>query len=157
MHLLSLLLAALSQTSATGYPQLPPHLFSPLIAQKLLSDARLTPGIPASYPQYTTPDTGVWRYFGADTWTSGFLPGTFYALAERASICPCTLNGTTATQWLEIGRSYATGEIPLEIHTSVGHDVGFLSFPFVDELTMYVIPSHSTLLHVTNTRQKPEK
>ena len=140
MRLLSLLLAALSQTSAISYPLLPPLLFSPLITQKLLSDAQLMPGVPTSYPQYTTPDTGVWRYFGADNWTSGFLPATFYALAERASICPCALNGTTTTQWLEIGRSSATGEIPLEVYTSVGHDVGFLSFPFVDELTMYAAP-----------------
>jgi hypothetical protein len=142
MRLLPLVLrlVALSQTSATGYPQLPPQLFSPLIAQKLLACTQLTQGVPTSYPQYTTRDTGVWRYFGADTWTSGFLPATFYALAERASICPGTLNGTTTTQWLDIGRSSATGEIPLEVHTSVGHDVGFLSFPFVNELTMYAAP-----------------
>ena len=136
MRLVFLLLAALP---ATCYPQLPPHLFSPLIAQKLLACAQLTPGVPTSYPQYTTRDTGVWRYFGADTWTSGFLPATFYALAERATICSSSLNDTTATQWLEIARSSATGEIPLETHTSVGHDVGFLSFPFVDELNMYTI------------------
>lgn len=158
MRLLSLLLAALSQTSAISYPLLPPLLFSPLITQKLLSDAQLMPGVPTSYPQYTTPDTGVWRYFGADNWTSGFLPATFYALAERASICPCALNGTTTTQWLEIGRSSATGEIPLEIHTSVGHDVGFLSFPFVDELAMYVLPSHLVLsTRITDTYQKSKK
>ena len=135
MRLVFLLLAALS---ATCYPQLPPYLFSPLIAQKLLACAQLTPGVPTLYPQYTTRDTGVWRYFGADTWTSGFLPATSYALAERATICLSSLNDTTATQWLEIARSSATGEVPLETHTSVGHDLGFLSFPFADELNMYV-------------------
>jgi hypothetical protein len=46
------------------------------------------------------------------------------------------MNGTTREQWLDIARSSATGEVPLELHTSVGHDVGFLSFPFVDELTV---------------------
>ncbi|KAH9170800.1 d-4,5 unsaturated-glucuronyl hydrolase-like protein [Lactarius sanguifluus] len=143
------MLAALSQTSATAYPQFPPQLFSPLIAQKLLASAQRTPGIPTSYPQYTTRDTGVWLYFGVDTWTSGFLPATFYALAERATICPLTLNGTTTTQWLYIGRSSATGEIPLEVHTSVGHDVGFLSFPFVDELT--INPKNETALQVVKT------
>ncbi|KAI9433843.1 d-4,5 unsaturated-glucuronyl hydrolase-like protein [Lactarius indigo] len=143
------ILAALSQTPARAHPQLPPQLFSPLIAQKLLASAQLTPSIPTSYPQYTTRDTGVWLYFGADTWTSGFLPATFYALAERAAICPLTLNGTTATQWLDIGRSSATGEIPLEVHTSVGHDVGFLSFPFVDELT--INPNNETALQAVKT------
>ncbi|KAH9034051.1 d-4,5 unsaturated-glucuronyl hydrolase-like protein [Lactarius deliciosus] len=149
MRLLSLMLAALSQTSAAVYPQLPPQLFSPLIAQKLLASAQRTPGIPTSYPQYTTRDTGVWLYFGADTWTSGFLPTAFYALAERATICPLTVNGTTTTQWLDIGRSSATGEIPLEVHTSVGHDVGFLSFPFVDELT--INPKNETALQAVKT------
>jgi hypothetical protein len=81
-------------------------------------------------------DTGEWLFFGADTWTSGFLPATFYALARRAALCPRSMNGTTREQWLDIARSSATGEVPLELHTSVGHDVGFLSFPFVDELTV---------------------
>src|SRR6266702_1437757 len=160
MRLLSLMLAALSQTFVTGQPQLPPQLFSPLIAQKLLARAQLTPGVPTSYPQYTTRDTGVWRYFCADTWTSGSLPATFYALAERATICPRTLNGTTTTQWIAIGSSSATGAIPLEVHTSVGHDVGFLSFPFVDELTMYVAPLLSLVssyMHAcTRTPRTPE-
>jgi hypothetical protein len=153
MRLLFLLLAALS---ATCYPQLPPQLFSPLIAQKLLACAQLTPGVPTSYPQYTTRDTGLWRYFGADTWTSGFLPATFYNLAERTTICPNSLNDTTTAQWLEIARSSATGEIPLETHSSVGHDVGFLSFPFVDELDMYATLTFGLPLH-NHVRQKPEK
>ncbi|KAI9452982.1 d-4,5 unsaturated-glucuronyl hydrolase-like protein [Lactarius psammicola] len=143
------MLATLSQTSATSHLQLPPQLFSPLIAQKLLSSAQRTPGVPTSYPQYTTRDTGMWLYFGADTWTSGFLPATFYALAERATICPRTLNGTSTAQWLDIGRSSATGEIPLEAHTGVGHDVGFLSFPFVDELT--INPKNETALQAVET------
>lgn len=91
----------------------------------------------------------MWLYFGADSWTSGFLPATSYALAERATICPHTLNGTTTTQWLDIGRSSATGEIPLEAHTSVGHDVGFLSFPFVDELA--INPKNETALQAVET------
>jgi len=135
--------AALFLTSTLGSPspQLHPHLFDPLIAPKLLATANLTPGIPTSYPQYTTRDTGAWLLFGADTWTSGFLPATFYALAERAKLCPRSMYGTTRDQWLEIARTSATGEIPLETHTSVGHDVGFLSFPFVDELALYVTPT----------------
>ena len=135
MHLF-LLAVTLSFTFASGYPALPSELFSPLIVQKLLATAQLLPGIPTSYPQYTTRDTGKWLLFGADTWTSGFLPATFYALVERAAVCPRSMNGTSGAQWLEIARASATGEIPLETHTSVGHDVGFLSFPFVEELAV---------------------
>ncbi|KAI0291432.1 d-4,5 unsaturated-glucuronyl hydrolase-like protein [Russula brevipes] len=144
MHLV-FISAALFLTPAFGYPTLPSELFSPMIAQKLLATARLVRGVPTSYPQYTTRDTGAWLFFGADTWTSGFLPATFYALAERATICPLSMNGTTRAQWLEIARSSATGEIPLEASTHVGHDVGFLSFPFVDELT--VNPKNATAIH----------
>jgi hypothetical protein len=142
-----LLSAALFVTSTLGAasPRLPNHLFDPLIAQKLLTTAHLAPGIPTSYPQYTTRDTGAWILLPADTWTSGFLPATFYVLAERAKLCPRSMHGTTRDQWLEIARTSATGEIPLEEHTSVGHDVGFLSFPFVYELAVYVTPT----LHLT--------
>jgi len=138
---LLLLSTALFLTSTFGSPQPPPQLFDPLISQKLLATANLTPGIPTSYPQYTTRDTGAWVLFGADTWTSGFLPATFYALAERATLCPYSIKGTTRDRWLEIARTSAAGEIPLETRTSVGHDVGFLSFPFVDELALYVTPT----------------
>jgi len=134
---LLLLSAALSWTPASPYSQLPPELFSPLIPQKLLATAQLAQRTPTLYPEYTTRDAGAWLFFGADTWTSGFLPATFYALAERAAICPRSMNGMTSAQWLEIARSSVTGEIPLEVLTHVGHDVGFLSFPFVDELTVY--------------------
>lgn len=133
---LFLLSVTLSFTLVSGYLELPYELFSPLVAQKLLATAQLLPGIPTSYPQYTTRDTGEWLFFGADTWTSGFPAATFYALAERAALCPRSVNGTSVAQWLEIARASATGEIPLEVHTSVGHDVGFLSFPFVDELAV---------------------
>jgi len=138
-----LLSAVLFLTSAFGYPLLPPELFSPLIAQKLLATSRLAQGVPGSYPQYTTRDTGEWIFLRADTWTSGFLPATFYALAERAALCPRSMPWTTRQLWLDIARSSTTSEIPLELHTSVGHDVGFLSFPFVDELNAYetCIPS----------------
>ncbi|KAH9961073.1 d-4,5 unsaturated-glucuronyl hydrolase-like protein [Russula dissimulans] len=144
-----LLPAALFLTPISAYPQLPPELFSPLIPQKLLATAQLAQRTSTLYPQYTTRDTGAWLFFGADTWTSGFLPATFYALAERAAICPCSMNGTTSAQWLEIARSSVAGEIPLEVLTHVGHDVGFLSFPFVDELT--VNPYNETALHAIET------
>jgi len=110
------------------------ELFSSLVAQKLAATAQSTSGVPSQFPQYTTRDTGEWLYFPADTWTSGFLPATFYAMYERASFCPHSLGETSGDQWLEFGRAWSTGEIPLEIKTGVGHDVGFLSYPFVDEL-----------------------
>ncbi|KAJ8522614.1 hypothetical protein ONZ45_g780 [Pleurotus djamor] len=40
-------------------------------------------------------------------------------------------HGLDNVDWLELGRSWSTGEIPLQLKT---HDVGFMSFPFVEEL-----------------------
>ncbi|KAH9970363.1 d-4,5 unsaturated-glucuronyl hydrolase-like protein [Lactifluus volemus] len=141
MHLL-ILSIVLSLTLVSGYPSLPPELFSPLIPQKLFATAQLQSNTPTFYPQYTTRDSGTWIFFGADTWTTGFLPATFYALAERATLF-------LALRWLEIARASVTGEIPLETHTTVGHDVGFLSFPFVDELA--INPSNDIALRAVKS------
>lgn len=91
------------------------------------------------YPQYTDTTAGKWILFGPDTWTSGFFPATLYALNERKTVCPATAaNGLAQADWLNLGRSISTGLIPLTIKTGVGHDLGFLSFPFVDEYDLYV-------------------
>jgi hypothetical protein len=38
--------------------------------------------------------------------------------------------------WVGLGRTWSDGLISLESSNSVGHDVGFLSFPFVEELAV---------------------
>lgn len=53
----------------------------------------------------------------------------------RAQLCPSVGN---EEEWLTLGRSWSTPEIPLELHNSVEHDVGFLSYPFMDELKVSV-------------------
>ena len=115
----------------------PPELFSPLVSRKLLTTASLvsSPRVPTNYPAQTTRDTGAWQLAPADTWTTGFLPSTFYALHTRAALCPARF-GNESAQWLALGRQWATGEDPLTVLNHQGHDVGFLSFPFVDELAM---------------------
>ncbi|KAJ7221714.1 glycoside hydrolase family 88 protein [Mycena pura] len=123
---------------------LPPQLFSNLIPQKVLATYKSLPS-PVQYPQYTDTSVGHWLDFSPDTWTSGFFPTTLYALNTRKSICGATaVNGLTAADWLTLGRSASTGEIPLELHNNQGHDVGFLSFPFVEELA--VNPNNQTAL-----------
>ena len=127
-----LLLLALPYAWAANL-SLPDELFSPLIAQKVLATAQ-TVQSPSKYPQYTDRVKGVWEYFNPDTWTSGFFPSTLYALHERASLCPSSeLNGT---DWLLLAQTWSAAEVPSETHTGVGHDVGFLSFPFDLELEM---------------------
>jgi hypothetical protein len=50
--------------------------------------------------------------------------------------------------WLTLGRSTSNGLIPLELVNTVGHDVGFLSFPFVEELA--INPNNKTALTAVN-------
>ncbi|KAJ7243362.1 glycoside hydrolase family 88 protein [Mycena haematopus] len=122
----------------------PAQLYSNLIPQKVLATSKALP-VPVQYPQYTDTSAGKWLYFVPDTWTSGFFPTTLYALNTRKNLCGATpANGLKAANWLTLGRSASTGLIPLELHNNQGHDVGFLSFPFVEELA--INPTNQTAL-----------
>ncbi|KAJ7349077.1 glycoside hydrolase family 88 protein [Mycena albidolilacea] len=136
------LLAILAPLVATQ--TVPAQLFSSLIPQKVLATAKALPG-PIQYPQYTDTSAGAWQYFVPDTWTSGFFPTTLYALNTRKTLCGATpANGLNAANWLTLGRAASNGLIPLETHNGQGHDVGFLSFPFVEELA--INPTNQTAL-----------
>ena len=146
MLALSLVSAALSarlvSSAATGFVAPPAELFSPLVAQKVLATAQAFPS-PAQYPQYTDRVQGKWIWFQPDGWTTGFFPSTLYAMYERTKLCTQSDVGD-ADQWLQLGRTWATPEIPLEaVNHNLQHDVGFVSFPFMDELLVYV-PAHRT-------------
>lgn len=116
-----------------GQPQPPPQLWSPLVAQKFAATAQ--PVSRTQYPQFTTRDTGVWVDYGVDYWTSGFLPAALYAMHAREQLCP-GLAPSPPVDWLELGREWSAGLRSLEVRNTVGHDVGFISFPFVEELKM---------------------
>ncbi|KAJ7491223.1 glycoside hydrolase family 88 protein [Mycena latifolia] len=126
----------------------PAQLFSGLIPQKVLATAKSLPA-PIQYPQYTDTSVGHWLDFVPDTWTSGFFPATLYALNTRKTLCAATAaNGLSSGDWLNLGRAASNGLIPLETHNNQGHDVGFLSFPFVEELT--INPNNQTALTAVN-------
>ncbi len=133
LSLASLVLSIGHTTALPGFLSPPAELFSPLVAQKVLKTAQAFPN-PAQYPQFTDRTVGNWLLFRPDTWTSGFFPSTLYALYERTKLC--SSGAGDGAQWLDLARTWATGEIPLEIKTGVGHYVGFLSYPFMDELTV---------------------
>jgi hypothetical protein len=132
MYTLIIIYSLLATTSANNPSA---ELFSSLIPQKVLATFKALPD-PIQYPQYTTTD-GTWEYFSPDTWTSGFFPATGYALNTRKKLCGASnANGLGAADWIALSRAANSGLIPLEKKTGVGHDVGFLSFPFVEELVM---------------------
>ncbi|KAI0345210.1 glycoside hydrolase family 88 protein [Trametopsis cervina] len=142
--LLPFILASASASLASDL-SLPAELFSPLIAQKVLATAQ-TARNPPSYPQYTDRVQGTWQWFSPDTWTTGFFPATLYALNDRARICPT--DELTGTDWVALGQRWSSAEVPLETHTGVGHDVGFLSFPFAEELLLH--PDNQTAITAVN-------
>ncbi|KAI0792824.1 glycoside hydrolase family 88 protein [Abortiporus biennis] len=136
--------------SASTQLLIPSELFSPLVSQKVLATAQIIQN-PASYPQWTDRVQGAWQYFAPDTWTSGFFPSTLYALHTRAQLCAKSSGndgGLSETDWLGLGRTWSAAEVPSETKTSVGHDVGFLSFPFMDELA--INPSNETAQAAVN-------
>ncbi|KIM30243.1 glycoside hydrolase family 88 protein [Serendipita vermifera MAFF 305830] len=90
-----------------------------------------------SYPHLTSA-SGSWSWVGNDWWTSGFFPGTLYLLNERSKKCP----GKTNVDWLARARKWSEGLVPLESSNSVGHDTGFLAYPFLSELK--VNPNNAT-------------
>jgi hypothetical protein len=131
MHSLFILSSILA--TATAAP--PAQLFSPIVPQKVLATFKALPN-PINYPQYTT-TSGTWQYFSPNTWTSGFFPVTGYALNTRKTLCGASpANNLGIADWVALGRAASNGLVPLEISNGVGHDVGFLSFPFVEELAM---------------------
>ncbi|EJD01239.1 d-4,5 unsaturated-glucuronyl hydrolase-like protein [Fomitiporia mediterranea MF3/22] len=141
MSFLTLLcLACLSSTSSLRTGVLaatpPSELFSPLIAQKI-SQIASNFSSPTLYPQYTD-SSGKWLYFPTDTWTTGFFPALLYSLNTRASFCKTSSSndGLNETDWLTLAWGWSAPEVGLETNNSVGHDVGFLSFPFQEELTL---------------------
>ncbi|KAH8832001.1 glucuronyl hydrolase [Flagelloscypha sp. PMI_526] len=133
MHLSFLLFALHLAPLLTTATSVPPELYSPLVPQKILAAYQKTPD-PIQYPQYTYTN-GTWELFPADVWTSGFFPATMYALEERKGLCGATKsNGLGIANWANLGRALTSGLMALEVQNTVGHDVGFLSFPFAYEL-----------------------
>jgi hypothetical protein len=104
-------------------------LFSPLVAQKVAATSNDFSG---TFPQYTTRDTGKWLWFTPNTWTSGFFPATLYAMNTRKQLCPHTIPGNY--DWLTKGRDWSLPLVSIETHNTVQHDVGFISYPFQEEL-----------------------
>ncbi|KAG9040195.1 hypothetical protein FRB95_000124 [Tulasnella sp. JGI-2019a] len=132
----------------TATPSIPPELYSPLITQKLLAVAQNVSN-PLQYPEYTTPPPygdkiGRWQYFPTDTWTNGFFPASLALLAERAQKCPAAqlISSSDAATALSQARTWSAPLVTLETGSDLGHDVGFISFPFQEDLRMN--PSNAT-------------
>ncbi|KIY63756.1 glycoside hydrolase family 88 protein, partial [Cylindrobasidium torrendii FP15055 ss-10] len=123
------------------------ELYSPLVASKVLKTYN---SLPASiqYPQWTT-TSGKWVLFSPRTWTSSFFPTTLYALHTRESLCGATpQNQLGIADWQKLGWEASQGVADISGDHTLDHDVGFLSFPFVEELS--VNPGNEDAIDVVN-------
>jgi hypothetical protein len=132
------LLLSLKLSTMAFAASAPAELFSPLVPAKVAAAFNALP-TPVQYPQYTDTTAGKWLFFSPDTWTSGFFPVTGYALNTRKALCGATpANGLGQADWLDLGRAASNGLLDLDANHGIGHDVGFISFPFVEELLVCV-------------------
>ncbi|KIY62716.1 glycoside hydrolase family 88 protein [Cylindrobasidium torrendii FP15055 ss-10] len=130
-------LALASFTAEVVLAQSPPSQLWSSIVPKKIKAAYDSVTTDRPYPQWTgiKTDVGDWQLFPADTWTSGFFPSTLYALNARLSMCGATeSNGLGQADWLKLARTNSASLASLTKSNTVGHDVGFLAFPFMDEL-----------------------
>ncbi|KAI5119103.1 hypothetical protein M0805_004873 [Coniferiporia weirii] len=141
-----LFLPYLAHASPAHSPTPPPELFSPLIYEKFLATASNEPN-PAQYPEYTDTVKGVWDYFSPNTWTTGFFPAGLYELHRRQSLC-LGASFNRSVDWLSLGRRWAEAIVPLELNNTLEHDVGFVSFPFQEELILN--PYNATAITAVN-------
>lgn len=130
---------------------IPPELFSLLIPQKVLSTFQSL-STPILYPHITDSVEGKWIDHSVNWWTSGFLPAIGYLMLARQRMCNSTQSfDTSGGDWLTLGRSSAGPLANLNAIRGVEHDIGFISFPFVEELVVCVF----FLIHTQQTYTWP--
>ena len=110
------------------------ELFSSLIPQKVLATFQSLP-TPILFPHVTDSIEGKWIDHSINWWTSGFLPASSYLLLARQKMCN---SFNTSGDWLTLGRSSSGPLANLDASHGIGHDIGFISFPFVEELMVCV-------------------
>jgi hypothetical protein len=127
----------------------PTQLYSNSVADKTLNTTNSVKQSAWTFPQYTDQVKGDWQWFPAQTWTSGFFPASLYLLNSRAKRCPKSY--AAKYDWLELGRKWSEGLVQIETVNNVQHDVGFISFPFQQELLVYRHVNHTEMLHMSRS------
>ncbi|KAM3585754.1 hypothetical protein VKS41_002297 [Umbelopsis sp. WA50703] len=126
-----------AQTASTGKDQenkvnvqgvLSPEIYSTI--WKIAAPALDKEDPPTEFPHYTIPGTDRYEYMPPFRWTSGFFPGSIWALYERQ----LKKNGDAESapinkeQLLKAGRHWEAGLIEQQFNTNT-HDIGFLIMP----------------------------
>lgn len=110
-------------------------LFGPQVWKTILKIAQKTGNeVPREFPHYTFPDgsnTTEYKYFPSSVWTSGFFPGSLWALYERIIKYPTQGSGEgtiTKDELLKLARLWEEGMKPEQFNTKT-HDIGFMIMP----------------------------
>ncbi|EJD06112.1 glycoside hydrolase family 88 protein [Fomitiporia mediterranea MF3/22] len=139
--------------------RLPRELYSPLVSKKFFTMATNFSLSSPGYPQYTDSIEGDWQYFTANQWTAGFFPAALYQLNLRQYLCsPYSFD--QSVDWLGLGRQWSEGVLPFLKDNTWQHDVGFVSYPFQEELRLdsrndFVIDVVNTLANQLASRFSP--
>lgn len=133
----------------------PKDLYAKTISTKL---SRTTKNYAGTYPQVTNHgNPATWVLISPASWTSSFFPATMYELHRRQTLCPSHSDGVN---WLTRGRKWSDAVLAMSNGNHQGHDQGFLSFPFVEELKMFVLPILIVVYSASDQRhlvQQPEE
>jgi hypothetical protein len=95
-------------------------------AKKILAVAQREPPEPNTFPYYTKEGTFEYIYEPLEGWTSGFLPGSLWALCERADL-GCDV-GIGYDELEILARTWQEKLLPLQYNGDT-HDVGFMIMP----------------------------
>lgn len=67
------------------------------------------------------------------------MPASAYLLLARQEMCNSTHSSqNSGGHWLSLGRSLAGPLANLDASHGIGHDLGFISYPFIQELMVWV-------------------
>ncbi|ORX46982.1 glycoside hydrolase family 88 protein [Hesseltinella vesiculosa] len=93
---------------------------------KVLRVARREPPAPGTFPHCTNQGASEYIYEPSKWWTSGFFPGSLWAICERASKHP--MDGYNLDEVVKLARKWS-GRIEQEQYNTETHDIGFMIMP----------------------------
>lgn len=96
--------------------------------RKIVELAQKSEGVPEEFPHYTHMGEIRYKYFPSSTWTSGFFPGSLWALYERVVRYNCDIDGISQQELLDLAKNWQEGIKKEQFNTNT-HDIGFLIMP----------------------------
>lgn len=104
-------------------------LFGHGFGKKIVELAKNAENVPEEFPHYTHMGQTQYKYFPSSTWTSGFFPGSLWALYERIMCHNIGIaDGVSKEELLDLAKNWQEGIKKEQFNTNT-HDIGFLIMP----------------------------